>query len=52
MMHTMCEDFDFVYYLFHDQSKDKRVEGAAKLDSEQGVLKKIWSDYNVIIKFV
>ena len=52
IMHTLCEDFEFVYFLFHDQNKDKRIENAARCDTEQQVLKKIWTDYNVAIKFI
>lgn len=52
IMHTLCEDYEFVYYLFHDQSKDKRIEIAARQDSEQHVLKQIWKNYNVAIKFI
>lgn len=28
IMHTLSEEFDFVYYLFHDESKDKRIENS------------------------
>ncbi|MEX0608505.1 MAG: hypothetical protein WD016_14020 [Balneolaceae bacterium] len=52
IMHTLCEDFEFVYYLFHDQNQDKRIEISAKRNEEQIVLKKIWTDYNVAIKFI
>jgi len=24
MIHTLCDVFDFVYYLFHDQSPEKK----------------------------
>lgn len=52
LMHTLCNEFDFVYYLFHDESKDKRIETASRREIEQGVLKKMWNDYNVAIKFI
>lgn len=52
IMHTLSEDFDFVYYLFHDESKDKRIEGSIKDETESLVLKKMLDDFNVLIKFV
>ena len=52
LMHTVCEEFDFVYYLFHDQNKDKRIEKSIKNDKEKYILNKMWEDFNVLIKFV
>lgn len=52
LMHTMTEDFHFVYYLFHDESKDKRIENSMAHKKEQNILKKLWSDFNVYIKCV
>lgn len=52
IMHTLSGDFDFVYYLFHDQNEDKRIEKSIKQNTEQRVLDKIWQDFNVSIQFV
>ena len=52
LMHTVCEEFDFVYYLFHDQNKDKRIEKSIKNEKEKHILNKMWEDFNVLIKFV
>jgi len=52
VMHTLCNDFDFVCYLFHDESKDKRIEKASQRAVELGILVKMWQDYNVAIKFI
>jgi len=52
IMHTMSEDFHFVYYLFHDESKDKRIEKSATDDTEALVLRKMWQNFNVLIRFV
>lgn len=51
IMHTMCGDFDFVYYLFHDQSPDKRIEKASKCELEKAITDQIWSDFNVFLRF-
>jgi len=52
LMHTMTEDFHYVYYLFHDESKDKRIESSIKNDQEKTILDKMWSDFNVFIRLI
>ncbi len=52
IMHTLCEDFHYVYYLFHDQSKDKRIEKSIINEHEKFILDKMWQDFNVYIKFI
>ena len=38
IMHTLSEEFDFVYYLFHDESKDKRIEKSIKNERENFII--------------
>jgi len=52
IMHTLCEEFYYVYYLFHDENKDKRIENSIKNDRESFIIEKMWDDFNVLIKFV
>ena len=52
IMHTLCGDFDFVYYLFHDQSKNKRIQNSIKDPTEATIIEKMWQDFNVYIRFV
>lgn len=52
IIHTMTEDFHYVYYLFHDENKDKRIEKSITNEKEKAILEKMWSDFNVFIKFV
>lgn len=52
IMHTLCEDFHFVYFLFHDQTSDKRIERSIEEPIESFVIDKMWQDFNVYIKFV
>jgi hypothetical protein len=52
IMHTLCEDFDFVYYLFHDESKDKRIESSIGGKAEKATIHRMWQEFNVLIKFV
>ena len=52
LMHTITEDFHYVYVLFHDQSKDKRIESSVKNEREQSIIQKMWADFNIMIRFV
>jgi hypothetical protein len=52
LMHTLTEDFHYVYYLFHDESRDKKIENASKSEKEQKILDQMWANFNVFIKFV
>ena len=52
IMHTLSEDFHYVYYLFHDESKDKRIERSIGDNIEKLVLDRMWQDFNVFIRFV
>ncbi|MDH5778473.1 MAG: hypothetical protein OEZ33_09690 [Gammaproteobacteria bacterium] len=52
IMHTLSEEFHYVYYLFHDESNDKKIESSVTGDNESFILDKMWKDFNVLIKFV
>ncbi|TWB95180.1 hypothetical protein FB106_102218 [Synechococcus sp. Ace-Pa] len=39
MIHTLCDVFDFVYYLFHDQSPEKKIQKSIDREIEAGILK-------------
>ena len=51
IVHTMSGDFDYVYCLFHDQSKGKRILRSRKGRAESAIIEKVWQDYNVYLKF-
>ena len=52
IMHTLSDEFDFVYYLFHDESNDKRIEKLNKNEREAFIIQTMWQDFNVFIRFV
>ena len=52
IMHTLCGDFDFVYYLFHDESKDKCVERSKTRPIEKATIARMWQEFNVRIRFI
>ena len=52
IIHTLSGDFDFVYYLFHDQTKDKSIKSSLNLPIEKSIKERIWDDFNVFLKIV
>lgn len=52
IMHTLNGEFDFVYYLFHDQTKDKRIKRSEGRQREQSILATMWDQFNVRVKIV
>ena len=52
IIHTLCGEYDFVYYLFHDESEDKRVEASIAGPVEKDIIRRAWEDCNVMLKFV
>lgn len=52
LMHTMTEDFHYVYCLFHDESKEKKIESSINNEKEKYILEKMWFEFNVFIRFV
>ncbi|WP_028581315.1 hypothetical protein [Desulfogranum japonicum] len=51
IIHTMTDDFHYVYYLFHDESKDKRIEKSVTENRESSIIERMWTEFNVMIKF-
>ncbi len=52
ILHTLNDEFQYVYFLFHDTSSDKRIENSISEPHESKLIEKMWSDFNVLIKFV
>ena len=52
IMHTMGGEFDFVYCLIHDESKNKKMLNSTKNEKEKTIIQKIREDYNVFMKFI
>jgi hypothetical protein len=52
MIHTLCGEYDFVYYLFHDESADKRIHSSILGETESAILKQAWDDFNVLVRFI
>ena len=52
IMHTLCDEFEFVYCLFQDENKKKKILESTNNENEGMILEKLWDDYNVCMKFI
>jgi hypothetical protein len=52
VMHTLCEEFHYVYFLFHDESDGWKIWLSTQNEMEDFVIKKLWKDFNVYMGFV
>ena len=52
IMHTLSEDLDYVYFLFHDQNKDKRIKKSISKEKEKSIIDLMWNTFNVRIKII
>lgn len=52
IMHTLCGEYDFVYYLFHDKSDDLRIRKSIHGVIEKEIKDRAWEDFNVFMGFV
>ena len=52
IMHTLSGDFDYAYYLFNDQTRNKEIRDSLNGPNETKVQRRIWKDFNVFLKIV
>lgn len=52
IIHTLCGEYDFVYLLFQDESKDKRILKSVDFECERYIIEKMWERNNLMIKFI
>ena len=52
IVHTMSGDFDYVYFLFHDESGDGRIRKSLKKSMESSIREVLWREFNVFLRFV
>ncbi len=52
LMHTMSGDFDYVYFLFQDENKDKTISRSIKHEKEKRIVDKLRNDFNVFVKII
>lgn len=52
MMLTQSGEYDFVYYLFNDQSKKKKIVESLKSKVELKVAKRLWKNNNIRLEVI
>jgi hypothetical protein len=52
LIYTLSGDFDFVYFLFHDQTQDKKIERSVDYKLESFIVAEMWDHHNVCIKII
>lgn len=52
MMLTLSGEYDFVYYLFHDQGSAKKINESAKRRTERSIIQRLWDGFNIKLKVV
>lgn len=51
IIHTLSGDFDYVYYLFHDETEDKKIEKSFLCEVEKNIISILQSNFNVFFRF-
>ena len=52
MIHTLSEEFDFSYVLFHDESSDKRIKKSIDNSVEKKILNLMLKEFNVFVEII
>lgn len=52
IVHTLSEEFDFVYCLFHDESTGKKIKKSIGNQAESRVISRMRDDFNLYLRFV
>ena len=51
-MHTLSEQFDYSYILFHDSSKGKKTKNSFSGPTERKVIQAAQREFNVFVRFI
>ena len=51
IMHTLCKGHHYVYMLFQDENKDKKILKSIAGETEAGTIREMWEKHNVFIRF-
>ena len=52
IVHTLSDDFDFVYCLFHDESKGQKIKKSIENDPESAIIDRMRDEFNLYLRFV
>lgn len=51
-MHIFSGEYDYVYFLFQDESKGKKIRESMQLEEENKIRKTMWDKFNVYMRIV
>ena len=52
LIYTLSGEFDYAYFLFHDQTQDKKIERSVDYKLESFIVAEMWDHHNVCIKII
>ena len=52
IVHTLSGEFDFVYCLFHDESRGKKIKNSINGDAEAAVIATMRNEFNLYLRIV
>ncbi len=52
MVHTFSGDFDYVYALFQDENKNKKIRDSVSGEVESDIIATIERDYNIFLRII
>jgi len=52
VIYTLCGVLGFVYYLFHDQGPEKKIQKSIDREIEVDIINPAWDDFNVFVSLV
>ncbi len=52
IVHTLSDEFDFVYCLFQDESEGKKITKSVGNDAENAIITRMRDEFNLYLRFV
>jgi len=52
IIHTMCNEYDYVYCLFKDENTDNRIIDTLNNNYEREIIANIWENFNVFFRII
>ncbi len=52
IVHTLSDELDFVYCLFHDESKGKKIKNSVGNNAESAIINRMRDDFNLYLRFI
>ncbi len=52
IVHTLSGEFDFVYCLFHDESKGEKIKESVGNSAENAIINRMRNQFNLYLRFI